>query len=266
MYHNKEKILIWWILAGLCLLSLLIKVYSSCMISSVSRDSALYLLMLQVWHETGDFNEVIEFCKDFWIPPLPLYLMYLLMKLSVPALQAGSCVNIVLGSLIPIVGYGIAWEVTRKRNLSIAAALLMAVHPSIIEVAIEAQRDCGYLLFCGAAIWAILAGCRRKVWQAWALAGACLACSLLSRFETGEFILIAVLSLVGLGAMKRLSWKQFLGFLLVFTVVFNLFFWLLVYAMGAETFILNSYTNYYLRKARNVGSVDTSEKVGLTND
>ena len=86
----------------------------------------------------------------------------------------------------------------------------MALNPSMIELAIEAQRDMIYLFFCGLLIYFLACGIRRQKWFYWASAGVFFACSFLTRYETLEFVPLIAFYLLFLLIAKYMPWKKFL--------------------------------------------------------
>ena len=78
-------------------LSLFLSLFCWNLEPTVSRDGLLYLELVQVWHDHGSFQAVLEYWPRFWIPPFPLYLMKLLTDCGIPAEAAGVGLNIAMG-------------------------------------------------------------------------------------------------------------------------------------------------------------------------
>ena len=243
---NKEIFFI----CGIALLSLLLHLVSWFLEPTVSRDGLLYLELVQVWHDRGSFQAVLEYWPQYWIPPFPLYLMKLLTDCGLPVEAAGVGLNIAMGCCLPLIVYGIAMEVVRERKIALCSALLMALNPSMIELAIEAQRDVIYLFFCGLLIYFLACGIRRQKWFYWASAGVFFACSFLTRYETLEFVPLIAFYLLFLLIAKYMPWKKFLLNTSVFLVITTGVFFLLIYTMGVQEHLFGSYRKYYLQKWR----------------
>ena len=78
-----------------------------------------------------------------------LYIIKNLMVFGLSAETTGLVLNIVLGGLLPLLIYNIAKVITNNREISLISALLTAVHPSLIELSTEVQREMVYLVLCG---------------------------------------------------------------------------------------------------------------------
>ena len=85
-------------ICGIALLFLFLSLFSWNLEPTVSRDGLLYLELVQIWHDHGSFQAVLEYWPQFWIPPFPLYLMKLLTDCGIPAEAGGGRVNIPEGT------------------------------------------------------------------------------------------------------------------------------------------------------------------------
>ena len=70
---------------------------------------------------------------------------------------AGIAVNLVFGSLLPLVAWGILRQLTSCREIALGAAFLMAFHPSAIGLSADVTRDTLYLFTGGSAVLFALA-------------------------------------------------------------------------------------------------------------
>ena len=231
-------------------LSLFLSLFCWNLEPTVSRDGLLYLELVQVWHDHGSFQAVLEYWPRFWIPPFPLYLMKLLTDCGIPAEAAGVGLNIAMGCCLPLIVYGIAMEITGKRNIALCSALLTALNPSMIELAIEVQRDMIYLFFCGLLIYFLACGIHRQKWFYWVFAGVFFACSFLTRYETLEFVPLIAFYFLFLLIAKYMSWKKLLINASVFLASMAAVFFLLIHTMGVQEHLFGSYQKYYLQKWR----------------
>ncbi|MBE6372431.1 MAG: glycosyltransferase family 39 protein [Lentisphaerae bacterium] len=205
---------------------------------SISRDAALYLHMAKIWNETGQYAGLIkEYHGGTWIPPLLVFLIKVFMQSGLSAETAGLAVNIGLGSLIPLIGYGIVCESIGSRKCALITALLLAVHPGITDLSVEIQRDVPYLFFSGCVAWLALAGLRRKKCSLWCGAGIFLSLSLLTRYETLELFPMMIMILLIFSVAHFLSWKQTLLYGTSLTACFVAGFLILSFLMGTDTTI-----------------------------
>ena len=244
MNHYKD----FAIFVGITALSIIISLLCWCLEPTVSRDGVLYLELIQIWHRNGDFQDILDYWPQYWIPPLPLYLMTFLMHCGLSAEAAGVGLNLLLGSMLPLIVYGIAAELCEDRRIAFYSALLMAVNPTRIELSIEPQRDMIYLFFCGLLIYFLLCGIRRRKWYFWCMGGFAFGMSFLTRYETLEFVpLIAAAFLLLLWDDCK-KWKNCLLDLSCFSFSAIVVLSLCIYIMGVQEHIVKSYQKYFHSK------------------
>ncbi|MBO4304932.1 MAG: glycosyltransferase family 39 protein [Lentisphaeria bacterium] len=171
-----------------------------------SRDAVLYIHLIGRWHQEG-FAGIIRAWTTFWLPPLYFYLSHLLMCLGLSAESAGLFLSMTCGAALPLVAFGIAFEILQRKDIALGAALLTAVNPNVIELACCVQRDIPYLFFAGLVLYFFIAGIQREKWFFCLLAGVFCAASLFMRFEALEFIPLVVL--YGLIALLRKQGKWY---------------------------------------------------------
>ena len=235
-------------LIAITLFSLLLSLFCLYLEPTISRDGLLYLELIQVWHEQGSFQAVLKHWPQFWIPPLPLYLMKLLMDCGLSPEAAGLGLNLVLAGFLPLIIYGIAMEVCCDRRIALCAAFLMAVNPTRVALSIEPQRDAVYLFFCGLLIYFLLCGIRRGKWYFWSLGGVVFALSFLTRYETLEFLPLIVAAFLLLLWEDRAKWKKLLLNGAAVSVSALAAFLLLIFIMGVQNHLFKSYQKYYLAR------------------
>ena len=237
----KHKIIV----ASCCVVFFLLACLTWWLEPVVSRDGILYLELAGIWQKGGDFQMVLEQYPDFWLPPFYLWLCQGLIGLGIPPEVAGRGINILCGSMLPWIVYLIAEEVQNDKRVSLAAAILMALNPPMLELAIEVQRDMLYLALLGWCIYFCLRGIMRK--EIWSLipAGVLFSCSILTRFETLELIPLLCVAFLLFGLLKYTVWKRIaLQFVTMFAVSVIVFTGLL-FAMGVQGHLLTSYQTYY---------------------
>lgn len=194
----------------------------------VGRDASLYLLTAQKWFDTCSLQ--LE------LPPMLFFLMKSLMHLGFPADVAGWTVNVILGSLITLIGFGITFELTGNRKIALIAAAFFALHPGINDLSIEIQRDIPFLFFAGCSIWTAFAGIKRKHWWLWSLCGIALSFALLTRYEALELLFLIAVWLFILPFFRRLSWKQIFGYGFTFILSLGFCTWLMLGVMNCTNF------------------------------
>lgn len=228
----------------LFLASIAIKLIALRLEPRLGRDACSYLHMAEIWRETGSYEELLRAIPQVSrIPPLLPFLIKSMAAAGIPAETAGLLLNIMLGSLIPLVGFGIVFETTRRREIALGTALLLAVHPQINDLSTEIQRDAPYLFFSGCAVWLFLAGLLRKRILPWCGAGLALAFALLLRYETVEFLLLIPAAAFVFALGSRLSWKQALSYVATLVVCMGITFYTMSLLMGTDEIIF-SYSRY----------------------
>ena len=246
MHVDRKQLNSVMIITGITLLALGFRLAFLWLFPIVQRDGILYLEMMEAWHRTGNYQEMLkEFRGLNWIPPFPLYLMKLFMPLGMSAECSARIVSIICGTLVPAIGYGIAWTLTKRQYIAIAAGGLFAVHPVFIEFSTQPLRDGFYIFWAGLTLFFLCRGMMEAKWYDWCAAGAFLAASFLTRYEALEFFPLTLGFLVSASVFHRYSWKKAVlhGVLFMGAVLFVLL--LLHWQMGTWAYFLDSYRGYY---------------------
>ncbi len=241
----------WLWLSGICFLMLGLCLVARLAEPMISRDGALYLELVRVWHENGDFQAVLEYWKGYWIPPLYLYAVQLIMYCGCSAEFAGIGINILLGCSLPVICYFIALEIGMSRKIALCSALLTALNPVIIGLVIEPQRESLYLFFCGLLIYFIIRGLKRMEWRCFIIAGICGGCSFLTRYETLEMIPLFILAVTACIIANWRNWKKYVLYMLIFFAFAGTSFWGLIHVMGVQGHLTRYYEQYYQGKYKN---------------
>ena len=249
------------VLGGVFLLSLLLRLFCWYMEPTLSRDAVAYAEITSAWFSGGDFSEVLRYWPDCWIPPLPVGLVLLLVKCGLSIEVAGIALNLALGSLIPLIVYRMAKTVTGDRSLALGATLLAAVHPTLIELSIEIQRDTTYLFLIGCVLCFLLEAVRKGSSLFWGVGGIFLGLAILSRFESLEFLPLTFCYLAGSVYFKiqncRMALKQFAIFSGGVLAAFFLASWF----MGVPFSYCKIYSDKVVKMVSQVFSVEKPEQV-----
>lgn len=189
------------LLPGILLLGFLIRWSCFSLESTISTDGTVYVNLAEQWRVTGMY------------PPhsyLPLYpwLMKLLSGCGMSGFAAGIGINLFLGSLLPLICYGILRLATVRREAALAGALLAAVHPAFIELSINIQRDTPYLFFTGCAIFCGLCAVKFSKWYWWSLCSLFLSAGMFTRYEALELLPIICGYFLFALIFRALSWKK----------------------------------------------------------
>jgi 4-amino-4-deoxy-L-arabinose transferase-like glycosyltransferase len=243
-----KRIKDYYFVAGCCGVILLLALITLYFEPTISRDGTLYLELAGVWHRDGSFQSAWDAFPDFWIPPFYLWLIQCLISIGLPPEVAGRSISVVVGMTIPLLVYLLAQEVQKDKRVSLTAAVLMAVNPTLIDFSVEIQRDILYLFLCGWTIYFCLRGIlRNEIWS-WIPAGVLFGCSVLTRYETLELLPLLLFAFVLFGYKKIINWKRLICQYVLMACSCLAAVVLLVYVMGVEKYISNYYQSYISSK------------------
>ena len=189
---------------------------------SLVRDATLYLNWVNNWVETGDFYFLV-LGKPPLVPPVSLWSIKTLVELTgVDAETAGRTLSLFLGSLVPVMGFFFALRFTRNIRIALLSALLLIIHPRLVEFSVQPIRENWYMFFNAAFLFVLCEAVRKSTLVKWAGCGVFLALSAFSRFEGMEFAPVAALILLLLYLFKKISLKEMLLSGLAFGLGFGL--------------------------------------------
>ena len=216
----------------------------------ISSDGAGYLEMEEIWRETGHYDAVPAAIPDSdWIPAFPLFLIKCLADCGISPEVAGVGISMVIGCTLPLLVYLMAQEIQSDKRISLAASMLMAFNPSMIELACEIQRDMLYIGLCGWAVFFGLKGLMQKKLWPWIPAGMLGALSALTRYETFEMFPVLLVAFLIFGLKKIIPWKRICQQVIIFAVALSITAVGMVYLMGIQEHIVSAYSKYFNGKA-----------------
>lgn len=204
---NKYSLRQIWI--GIFLLALLLRVTLLYFSPQISRDGIYY-----VYQATGDLREDIPVI-GVQAPLFPALLkgMYLC---GISPHSGGLVLNLIVGSLIPLLVFMLANELKIKSFWCCFAALLAVVYPSFVQASIDVLRESLYLLFSALMVLLLVKGINNeKSGQVYFVcAGAAGAAAALSRFEGWEaFAIVPLFLLIAQGGLEKPSRRKLCLFL-----------------------------------------------------
>ena len=245
-----------FLLLVILLLSLSIKIALYLLDPYLTRDGSFYVFTVEEWIRTGIIPSSTT--EHSWLPLYP-FLMKNLSHLGISVALSGICINIIFGAMIPLVAYGLSYEITGQKTLSLCVCLLTAVHPALNSLSIKVQRDAGYLFFPGCLMWSLAAGINRRKWYWFSAAGLFAACSILMRFETAEF-LVLVFPVFFFIMARCFSLRKSVHFCLSFFLSFFLFLIVFAEGMGTREFLQDQYAYFLHKKMKDVMDQGTLPK------
>lgn len=172
----------------------------------LARDSALYLTMAELWHETGDYTQT--FLPGIVVPPFPGWAVKTAMQFGFGAEVSGRTIAVILGSLLPVAGFLFTWKITRNIRIGLLAALLLIIHPELVSYSFQPLRENFYLLFEALLLITLVDAIRRNGIVNWSACGCLLSLAFFCRYEALEFLVVIPSLLVILLLCKRINLKQ----------------------------------------------------------
>ena len=196
----------------------------------LERDSVAYINAAAVWAETGKY--IIP-----QYPPLPCYIIKLLIQLGMAPETAARLYSLVPGSLVPLVAYAIAFETTRSVRIARYTAVFCIVHPTLFFFSAMPIRDSLYIRLAGVSLWLGFLAVRDRLTRLWVLFACSSALTWCCRHEGVELLPLTAVCLVFELLRKRYPWRQAAFHFLLFLVIMpTLWFFLSFAAGGAEPF------------------------------
>ena len=221
-----------FLLATILLCGLGLRIFCWSQSGAVSRDASWYLLIAERWFTQGSAQAA--FSGESWTAPLLPWLIQLGMYLGGSAEITGLLLNLFSGTLLSLIVWAILYRAGCRRELCLAGALLIALHPSAVELSIEIQRDSLYLFWIGLTILGLEnAFLRPGNWLAWCLAGACCGFAATARLEGLEAVVVVPIATFITACADRKRYQQFLWGGIAFLLVVIAVLLLLLVCMGA---------------------------------
>ncbi|OQA88870.1 MAG: hypothetical protein BWY31_00054 [Lentisphaerae bacterium ADurb.Bin242] len=193
-------------LAAVVLLALLLRLADWYYEPELSRDGVYYLDLAKKWHETGSFTVLLT--KDFYIPPLVLFLMKNALDLGMDPVTAVRTVGLAGNLICVLFCYELAMLLKFSREMALAAALLFAVEPMLVKLSCQVQRESLYLFFILLAFWLIAeAESRNRLpGLAWGAAGISWTLAFFCRHEAVEILLWLAAFVLWLAISRKIRW------------------------------------------------------------
>ena len=168
------------------------------------RDSITYLKQVDNWLQTNDFFQSLN--SNF--PPIPVYTIKELSKLVYTTEVAGRSISLFMGSLIPVLAYGITLKLVKKEYVALASAFLFVFNPKLVAYSIQPLRENHYLFFQGLVFLFMLDGIKNGKMIQWFLTGCFIVFAVFCRFEALENILILSFILFYMVLRKKLTIRK----------------------------------------------------------
>lgn len=236
------------ILTCAAMIVLFLSLYRRSCDPALGRDSVNYIGIIQLWHETGSIDGVLKIHPDFWFPPLSMFCGKILVDCGFSAESAAVGLNIFFACFLPLIAFGIAREITQNKNIALCSAILLSFNPTVIDLAVEAQRDMPYLFFCGLLLFFSSCAIRRDRWYWWGAAGAAFAPSFLLRHETLEMLPVFGIYLLVMLIIKKGERLKYLLYMVVSSTALAVTLLLLLSISDTTEYVKKRYQFYYEQK------------------
>ena len=182
------------------------------------RDSSLYLSLSESWLETNDYTVLLG--ETTTVPPLHLFLIKEMMKMGFSSEPGGRSIAIVLGSLIPVLGYYTVLKLFKNKRLATISAVLFVTHPTLVSYSIQPLRENLYLACLGLTIIELIYAIRNNKSYNWFLSGCCISLTFFCRYEAIEFLFLGIVYLSYWLFSRKLKATQFACFICLFITGF----------------------------------------------
>jgi hypothetical protein len=227
--------------AALLLFTAVIRLAASSWMPYISRDAVQYVNAAARWAERGSYDL-------FSFPPLPCFLIKVLIQLGLTPDCAGHVYSFVTGLFVPLAAYSLTVKATSNRRLARYTALMLAVHPLLLQFSLEPMRDSAFILLGVLAMTAGMEGLKKQKLLPWLLCAVLTAAAWCCRFEALELAALALIALAAAAFRKQYPFMKAAGHFLIYLFSAILLWFLLTLAAGGKACFKFQYENYILNK------------------
>lgn len=184
-------------------------------------DGAQYIFAAREMAQGAGYS---GWASHFWPPLYPLLIIWLSPLMG--AFAAGKLISVVSASLLLLIAYYLAVELSGSRKIALASQLLLATNPLFVGASFQCENHLLDSLFYVSAILLLIVSLRTGKMRWFIAAGACAGLAGLSRYTSMSFVpaaLVAILWLTRpcgtytLGLKRRLA--ACAGFVLSFLLI-----------------------------------------------
>ncbi len=210
LQHHFRKYRNIYILMGILLFAIGVRIIRYCQCDQLERDTFNYLNMAESWASSG--NILSAYMKsidgDTSVPPLLPAVMTAGEVCGIGGIGAGLAFNILSGALICLALYWACIAVFQNRHYALVAAFLGAIHPYSLRLSALIMRDTPFMAAFMLAIACGLWGAKTKKMYYWVLFAVFTVLASLSRKEGPELIIIFFVWSIWHLWSNRLEWKR----------------------------------------------------------
>ena len=227
--------------------SLLFRLLKLVLDPSLMRDPTLYLQWVESWHETGNYH-FERLGVRVRMPVLTLWIMKNFMVMGFGAEIIGRSLALFFGAMIPVAGFFVAFNLTKKIRIALLTAILLVFHPDLVLYSIQPLRENFYVFFEAILFLVMIEAIRRKSIVCWGFCGFFVSLLSFCRYEGLEFCLIVPFVIAAICCFKEIKWKKAVASIVAFSIVF-----------GSTSLFLLSLSNY------DIGVISKLEQIRKVN-
>lgn len=213
---QKSKRLWHWLLFAAVVTGIALRCLVLIIETDLGRDSVFYIGVAEKW-AYGGWAEVLKPVRYFFIPPCMFWWMKIFIQAGVPSLTVAIMVNMVAGTVIIPLFYGIGKVLFDSRKAGVVAAFLAAYNPRLVEYSTEVMRENFMLSGLAAMLLFTVLGFRKNSLY-FLGSGFFTVYSILSRMEALEVLPLMFLCFVMLALLRVYPLKKILLQMLYFVL------------------------------------------------
>lgn len=207
----------------------------------VSRDSVRYLTGAIRWAEQGSYDL-------FHFPPLPCFLMKLLLQMGFSPEAAGNIYSFLPGLFVPLASYVFALKASGNRRLARYTSVMLIGHPLLLAFSVEPLRESLFILLALLIMICGITGLKEQKLLPWFYCSVFTALAWCCRFEALEFVILAFFVLLLNFLQKRTPFRKAAAHFTVYLVCTILLWGVFTVATGGVKCFNYQFENYVLNK------------------
>ena len=215
----------WQILLMLTLLAFSLRIARNVIINRISKDGVLYVRMAE---HVQSGEQSTAFIENRRMPPLYILMIASAGRLGIPLESAAVLISIIAGSLL-VMPIFLVVRLFFGTKIATFSGLLIAVHPSLVDISANVMRDSLFLGLFVFAFSSLVFAIDKNRLLFWGIAGCFTAWATATRAEGFELIIAVLLWMfVDIIMQKRedgtlkpaLVWSRTLAGPLIFLLLF----------------------------------------------
>ena len=231
---DENKTLYRWLLFAAIVSGAFLRIFIFYREPQLGRDAIYYLNMSEIWSKNS-FAYLLEYKREFYIPPVMLGFIQFFIRLGCSPLAAGVTLNLLAGILMIPIFYFIGKYLFDSRKAGATAAFLASFNPVLVDYSKNVMRENFMLLFMALALLFIILGFRKKdIW--FASGGFFTAWAFMSRYEALEILPLMMLTFAFFAVCRIFTWKKLFidGIWFLAGIIIGVVFIMLIFGVPIE--------------------------------